>query len=111
MALYQLRRDLPEWAERLLTVEGLSASGELDWHGDRFALRRGRVPLAHGEVRAEAELAGTDRRARLLLTWRRLAVGVELIGDRRDLRLVGPRQWYEENEGPRVESTRGPGRD
>jgi hypothetical protein len=111
VAFYDLRRDLPEWAERLLTIEGLSASGDLDWHGDRFALRRGRVPLAHGEVLAEADLAGAERRARLLLTWRRLAVGVELEGDRRDLKLVGAREWYAENEGPRVESTRGPGRD
>jgi hypothetical protein len=111
VAFYDLRRDLPEWAERLLTVEGLSASGELDWHGDRFALRGGRIPLANGEVLAEADLAGADRRARLLLTWRRLAVGLELIGERRDLHLVGSRQWYDENEGPRIGSTRGPGRD
>lgn len=99
VAFYELRRDLPEWAERLLTVEGLSASGELDWHGDRFALRGGRIPLANGEVLAEADLAGADRRARLLLTWRRLAVGVELAGDRRDLRLVGARPWWESTTG------------
>lgn len=99
VALYQLRRDLPEWAERLLTVEGLSASGELDWHGDRFALAQGRVPLAHGEVLAEALLDGTDRRARLLLTWRRLAVGVDLEGDRRDLKLLGVREWWDSAAG------------
>ena len=93
------------------TSESTPPGTAFRYNGDRFALRRGRVPLAHGEVLAEAELAGADRRARLLLTWRRLAVGLELIGDRRDLRLVGPREWYEQNEGPRVGSTRGPGRD
>lgn len=99
VAFYDLRRDLPEWAERLLTIEGLSASGEFDWRGDRFALTGGRVPLAHGEVLAEAVLAGAERRARLLLTWRRLVVGVDLQGDRRDLKLLGVREWWDSTAG------------
>ena len=39
------------------------------------------------------------RHARLGLTWRRLAVGVELEGERRDLKLLGVREWWDSAAG------------
>ncbi len=92
--VWQLRRDLPSWAERLLTLEGLSASGRFDWSRGQFRLERGHVPLANGEIRAEARLEEAWRQARLLMTWRRLAVGLAIDGDQRDIRLIGARDWY-----------------
>lgn len=108
---WQLRRDLPAWAERLLTVEGLSAGGHLDWTRGRLRLADGRVPLANGEIRGEADLENGRRSSRLLLSWRRLAVGVEIEGERRDLRLLGAREWFENETGLRTERIRSPGED
>lgn len=105
---WQLRRDLPAWAERLLTVEGLSAGGHLDWTRGRLRLTDGRVPLANGEIRGEASLEDGRRSSRLLLTWRRLAVGLAIEGEHRDLRLLGAREWFENETGLRTERIRSP---
>jgi hypothetical protein len=93
--LYELRRDLPEWVERLLTVEGLSASGGFEWSAGRLEIRDAVVPLPHGEMRATMALERARRVGKLLLTWRRLAVGVELAPDGRHLHLRDVREWYD----------------
>ncbi|HVS14940.1 MAG TPA: hypothetical protein VMV46_13505, partial [Thermoanaerobaculia bacterium] len=94
VAFYQLRRDLPRWAERLLTVRGVSASGRFDWSPGRLRFDDGFLPLPHGALRADADLEGTAKRARMLFTWRRLAAGVEVVDGRRELHLLRAREWW-----------------
>jgi hypothetical protein len=100
VAFYELRRDLPEWGERLLTVENVSASGGFEWTPGRLRIDDTTVPLAHGEVRAKLDLDRTSRRGRMLLSWRSLAVGVELEGGERSLRLRDAREWYASEQAP-----------
>jgi hypothetical protein len=100
VAFYEVRRDLPEWAERLLTVDGISVAGGFDWSAGRFVLDRALVPLAHGELRAKLRLEREDRRGKLLARWRRLAVGVELAGSERQLRLRDVQEWFDDGLEP-----------
>ena len=95
IAFYEVRRDLPEWVERLLTVENVAAAGGFEWTKGRLRLDDTSVPLAHGELRAQLDLEREARQGRLLLVWRGLAVGVELAGGERNLRLRDARDWYQ----------------
>jgi len=68
-------------------------------HVREFGGRRFEVDLFHGEseglVIAEIELARERKHARLLLSWRRLDLGVELDGAARKLHLLRAREWFE----------------
>jgi hypothetical protein len=94
--IYELRRDLPEWVERLLTLEGLTATGGFDWRPGRLEIRDAQIPTPHGEIRATVTLERASRVGKLLLAWRRLTVGVELAPEGRHLHLRDVREWYGE---------------
>lgn len=95
VAFYEIRHDLSAWTERLLTVEGLSATGSFEWSVGRFALRRGFVPLTRGELRARFLLQGGESQGRLLARWRRLMIGVELAGGKRTVHIRDAEEWFE----------------
>lgn len=96
VAFYEVKRDLPGWAERLLTLEGVSASGAFDWAPGRFELQRSEVPLPRGEIKTRFLLEKEHRLGKLLARWRRLSVGLEIDGAAHRLRLRNASEWYEE---------------
>lgn len=100
IAYYEIERDLPRWVERLLLVRGLSATGRVEWAPGRFELVRSELPLPHGELRARLCIEDDLRQGRLLARWRRLAVGVELDGDQRRLKLRDAAAWYDSDLEP-----------
>ncbi len=89
-----MRRDLADWVERLLTLEGVSATGSFDWTRGRFELDQGFVPLAHGELRARFLLDQGRAGGKLLARWRRLVVGVELADGERSIKLRDVESWF-----------------
>ena len=99
IAFYELRRDLPSWAEKALFVENVTISGKYRATTGKVALSDVVIPFANGEARAEVALERARRRARLLLSWRRLDLGVEIDGAARELHLRRAREWYEQGAG------------
>jgi hypothetical protein len=101
VALYATRRDLPGWAIRLLTVEGVRADGSYTWQPGRLEIRDLVAPAAEAELRAGLVLGkAEERHGRMLLTWRRLALGIQLEGASRSYKLAGARAWYEAGKAP-----------
>lgn len=99
VALYAARRDLPEWVTRLLTVEGVHVDGSYAWQPGRLEIRNLVAPAAEAELRAGLVLGKAgERHGRMLLTWRRLALGIQLEGPSRSYKLAGARKWYESEE-------------
>jgi hypothetical protein len=94
IAIYEMRRDLADWVERLLTLEGVSATGSFEWTPGRFELDRGFVPLAHGELRARFLLDQGRAGGKLLARWRRLVIGVELAEGERSIKLRDVEGWF-----------------
>jgi hypothetical protein len=96
VAFYELKRDLPQWAERALLIENVRLEARYRVAPGALRLDDVRVPLPpNGEARAQVELERERRHARLLLTWRRFDLGVEIVGAKRDLRLINAREWFE----------------
>ena len=100
VAFYEIRRDLSEWTERLLTLEGPSATGSFRWSPGRFELERGFLPLRNGELRARFLLEGGESRGKLLARWRRLVLGVELAGGERRIKLRDVEGWFADETRP-----------
>lgn len=99
VAFYEVHRDLPGWVERLLTIQGVSASGAFTWAPGRFELTRSEVPLPVGELKTRLLFEGDRRLGRLLARWHQLAVGVEIEDGDRRLRLRDAADWYAEPAG------------
>ncbi len=95
VALYELKRDLPHWLERLLTVRNPTARVRLDWRPGQLQIQDARLVLAEGELRGRLLLQGRTRNGRLLAQWRRLRLGVELENEQRRLRLRDLDRWFD----------------
>jgi hypothetical protein len=96
LAIFAARRPLPAWARPVLTVENVGATGELRLGKDLFELDRFAVVGEGLTLQARLRMAGGGRRGALLAEWGPLALGIELRGSERELRLVGARKWFEE---------------
>jgi hypothetical protein len=94
VGLFELRRDLPRWAERLLSVEDVDLAGTLSARPRRIELDQLECLVYGGVLKARLRFADHERRGKLLLAWRRLAIGVGFDGSERDLRLRNARDWF-----------------
>lgn len=90
------RRQLPEWIEKLLTVAEVSGSGRLAFERHRLVLDDVVVSGDDGrlELMTRVELGQDTRRSDLYVSIGALGLGIELIGEERDIRLLRPRAWY-----------------
>jgi len=95
VALFETRRDLPGWAERLLTEEDVRAEGTLYAGPGRLDIERIETDLFGGKLSMRLRFAGHERRGKLLLAWRRLALGAGFDGEARELRFHDAREWFD----------------
>jgi hypothetical protein len=78
VSLFDLRRDLPRWLERLLTIPQPSATVKLSWKPGHLEVHDSRLVLQEGEFRARLRLEEDLRKGRLFARWRHLRGGIEL---------------------------------
>ncbi len=96
LALFETRRDLPKWAERVLEKQDVKATGSFHGAPRDLTLDDLQTELLGGKLSARLHFAGADRTGKLLLAWQRVALGVGFRGSARELRVVKAREWYEE---------------
>ena len=99
VALYDARRDIPKWAERLLTLELINVFGRASVAPGTVRLDDVLVPLPRGELRARLRLERDLRSGKLLLSGRSLALGIGIEGKERQLKIRNARDWYAEGSG------------
>ena len=95
VSLLARRRSLPAWVERAVAVRDVRGTARVllrpdGLRVDSLAARGGQL-----ELLARLLLAGERRRGQLYVGLGPLGVGAALDGDRRDLKLIRPRAWYE----------------
>jgi len=94
VGLFELKHDLPDWASRALTVEDISAKGRFRAMPGRLEVDDFESGVYGGLLRARLAFAGERRRGRLLLAWRKLALGVGFEGDERTIKIASAREWF-----------------
>ncbi len=102
IAFYELKRDLPSWVEKALLIDDVRISGRYRVSAGRLQISDVLLPFTNGSARAELDLTRERRRARLLLNWRKLDLGVEIDGQKRDLHLLRAREWFENTQRTRA---------
>ena len=94
VALFETRRDLPRWAERLLVEENVRANGSLRAGAGDLRLDDLETEMLGGHLSMRLRFAGDTRRGKLLLAWRRLAIGAGFDGAKREIKIDDARKWY-----------------
>ena len=93
--LYSARKDLPGWVKSLLTVPDVDAEGSFRWRPGEIRLESLETRLREARVRARLAMAPTRRHGQLLLEWKGLSLGVELVEGQRRLKIRRAREWFE----------------
>ncbi len=92
--LYASRKELPNWVEKLLVEPDVAAAGAYTYTRPELKIRDLRARFEHWGFAADLELGKDRRRGRLLLEWRKLALGVRIEGEQRTYKLAGARAWF-----------------
>lgn len=94
LALYTRHRDYPRWVLGLLDAGRLDAKGAVRIDGRRLLLDRVAASNDRFDVKARLQVDRANPRGDLLLGWRKLALGLELDGSRREFHLRRAREWF-----------------
>jgi hypothetical protein len=92
--LFETRRNLPHWVERMLTVHDLQAESGFAYGRDEFTLDEFSMRFKRATIRARTRFGPEHKTGILLVSWRKLNLGLRFDDDRRRFKLVGVRDWY-----------------
>lgn len=99
LALFAQRRQYLRWFGSLLEVEDLRGDGRVRLTPEVIELDPLELRGGRAEVRTRLRLARGDTRGLLYLRYGSLAAGLELAGEKRDIRLRKPLRWFESHPG------------
>lgn len=94
LAIYAERSRMPKWLLRLADAGTVDASGRFRFFDNALLLDDVLVRNDRYTLDARLRLAQGDKQGRLLVQWRRLALGIGMAGGKTDLQLMGARDWY-----------------
>jgi hypothetical protein len=97
--LLLLNAKLPEWARNLLTMEGLTASANVRFGKSSIEIRRLDASGGKARIQGDYRAKGAAKRGTFLIDAGALAVGVGVDGGKTELRILGPKKWFEERTG------------
>ena len=95
VGLFETRKELPRWVERLLTVQDIRAGGTLAWSPAETALDDLSTQFRKATIRARLRLGREAKRGVLMVEWHRLALGLRVDNRQKNWKLVGVRKWFE----------------
>lgn len=94
LGLFETRKELPRWVERLLTVEDIRAGGRLAWTPAETALDDLSTQFRDATLRARMRFGAGSRRGVLMVEWHRLALGLRIDNAAKQWKFAGVRDWF-----------------
>ena len=95
IGLFETRKELPRWVERLLTVQDIRAGGTLSWSPAETALDDLSTQFRKATLRARLRLGREAKRGVMMVEWHRLALGLRIDNLEKQWKLVGVRKWFD----------------
>ena len=94
-----LNAKLPDWARDFLAMEGLQATAQVRFGKSLLEIRR--LDAAGGKARIQGDyrVRSKAKRGTFLIERGLLAIGVGIENEKTELRILGPRKWFEERTG------------
>ncbi|MEO7793726.1 MAG: hypothetical protein ABIV06_03050 [Thermoanaerobaculia bacterium] len=94
IGLFETRKNLPRWVERLLTIEDIQASGKFAWSPTGTRLEELSTQLRKATLQARLRLGKESRRGVMMVEWHRLALGLQIDNAQKNWKFAGVRDWY-----------------
>ena len=94
VGLFETRKNLPRWVERLLTVEDIRADGRFAWSPAETAFDEISTHIRKATLKARLRLGKESKRGFLMVEWHRLALGLQIDNAQKNWKFVGVRDWY-----------------
>ncbi len=87
------------WVEDILELKGVGATASFTVGDDFIAVPTLAIASGPAQVLGRFRLANGDRRGALYASYGRLDVGLELDGEKRDWKVLRPKEWFAEYQG------------
>ena len=94
VGLFETRKNLPRWVERLLTIEDIRVGGRFAWSPAGMALEDVATKFRRATIRARLHLGPQAKKGVMMIEWHRLALGLQVENQHRNFKLVGVRDWF-----------------
>ena len=98
IGLFETRKELPRWVERLLTVEDIQAGGTFSWNPAETALDDLSTQFRKATIRARLRLGREAKKGVMMVEWHRLALGLRVDNANRNWKFVGVRDWFSKTD-------------
>jgi hypothetical protein len=89
------RSRMLRWVDRLLKIQGVGATADLTVGQDFFDVSHLAIAGGKAEILGRLRVVDSHRRGVLYASYGAFNVGLELKGEKRDWKILHPRQWYE----------------
>lgn len=99
LALFAQKKRYLEWFRDLVSIEDISAGGNLRLNNDVLEVAPFHVLGNRFDLRSRLQLSRVGAQGDLYVRYRRLAVGIELDRGKRDFKLRRALEWYEGRSG------------
>lgn len=99
LSLFARKRNFLAWFKDLLTVQDLTAVGDVRLHEGAVEIDPLHVTGGKLDLRSRLRFTRESKRGDLLVRWGRFTTGIELRDGKRDFKLVRPVEWYEGGGG------------
>jgi hypothetical protein len=99
LSLFARKRNFLAWFKDLLTVQDLTAVGDVRLQEGAIEIDPLHVTGGKLDLRSRLRFTRESKRGDLLLRWGRFTTGIELRDGKRDFKLVRPVEWYEGGGG------------
>lgn len=104
VGLFETRKNLPRWVERLLTVQDLSATAGFAYDDRDFQLLDFETVFRKAKIRAKARFGKEHRAGAMMVEWHKVALGLRFDDQKKRFKFVGVRPWYAKQQLDRPET-------
>lgn len=99
LALFARKRSFLRWFDRVLSIEGILAKGELSFGDGVVEINPLRVTAGRLDLRSRLRFTKDQKQGDLFVRYGKLATAIELRNGRRTFKLRRPEQWFESRKG------------
>jgi hypothetical protein len=101
VVLFDARKDIAPWIERLMTIKDVRGTTGLRVEGEDVEVRELRIGGKGLKALGDLTLAKGGRDGILYLRFHGFSIGIELVKNKRDLKIVRPLAWFEQERAMR----------
>jgi hypothetical protein len=108
VVMFDALKGVPDWLEGMMTIPDIHGRADLLGRGDQVLIQNLDVTGKSLHALADLALGKKSREGILYLRFHGISLGIDLKPEGKDLKLLGPRRWFEKERARRRASPQSP---